>query len=160
MNTDNLIDLFCYDPLTGLIYWKANGKGRVKKRPAGTLLKSGYIGICVGKKRFQAHRIAWIVFYGKEPVDQIDHINGIKTDNRIINLREATNSQNGKNLSLSKRNKSGTKGVCFEKFTKSWRSYIKVNGKYINLGRFKTINDAIIARQNAEKKYFGEWNRT
>ena len=160
MNINALNELFIYNPETGLIYWKAKGKGRIKKKEAGTKLYSGYIGICVGKQRMQAHRLAWALFYGKTPKDQIDHINGIKTDNRICNLREATNSQNGKNLSLSKANKTGHKGVCFESFTNKWKAYIRVDRKMINLGRFEKIEDAITIRKQAEQKYFGEWNRT
>lgn len=160
MNINALNELFTYNPDTGLIYWKAKGKGRIKKKEAGTLLYSGYIGVCIGPKRIQAHRLAWALFYGKEPKDQIDHINGIKTDNRICNLREATNAQNGKNLSLSKANKSGHKGVCFESFTNKWKAYIRVNRKMINLGRFEKLEDAITIRKQAEQQYFGEWNRT
>jgi hypothetical protein len=160
MNTNALKTLLRYDPETGLIYWIAKGKGKIKKKPAGTLLQTGYIGICIGLKRFQAHRIAWALHYGFWPKDQIDHINGIKTDNRFCNLREATNSQNGKNLGLSKANSSGNKGVCFEKYTNRWRATIRVNGKTISLGRFHNIEQAVLQRKIAEQKYFKEWNRT
>lgn len=160
MNINALKELFTYNPDTGEIHWVALGKGRIKKKAAGTKLHSGYIGICIGQKRIQAHRLAWILFYGEMPKNQIDHINGIKTDNRICNLREATNSQNGKNLSISKANKSGYKGVCFEISNNRWKAYIRFNGKMISLGRFKNIEDAIKVRKEAEIKYFGEWNRT
>jgi hypothetical protein len=160
MNINELKSLLSYQPDTGAIYWIAKGKGMIKKKAAGTLLHSGYIGICIGAKRWQAHRIAWALHYGKWPKDQIDHINGTKTDNRICNLREATNSQNGKNLGLSKANKSGVKGVCFENYTQRWKASIKVENKTISLGRFNSIEDAAIARKLAEQYYFKEWNRT
>lgn len=159
MNINELKLLFSYDPDTGAIYWIAKGKGMIKKKAAGTLLHSGYLGICIGPKRWQAHRIAWALHYGKWPENQIDHINGIKTDNRICNLREATNSQNGKNLGLSKANKSGVKGVSFETYTQRWKASIKVESKTISLGRFNSIEDAAIARKLAEQHYFKEWNR-
>jgi hypothetical protein len=159
MNINELKLLFSYDPDTGAIHWIAKGKGMIKKKAAGTLLHSGYLGICVGSKRWQAHRIAWALHNGQWPKDQIDHINGIKTDNRICNLREATNSQNGKNLGLSKANKSGIKGVSFEAYTNRWKATIRVDGKSISIGRFNSIDDALIARQLAEKHYFKEWNR-
>lgn len=159
MNINELKLLFSYDPDTGAIHWIAKGKGMIKKKAAGTLLHSGYLGICVGPKRWQAHRIAWALHHGAWPKDQIDHINGIKTDNRICNLREATNSQNGKNLGLSKANKSGVKGVSFENYTQRWKASIKVENKTISLGRFNSIEDAAIARRLAEKHYFKEWNR-
>ena len=160
MNIDALKSLLRYEPDTGLIYWIAKGKGMIKKKAAGTLLHSGYLGICIGPKRWQAHRIAWALHTGEWPKDQIDHINGIKTDNRACNLREATNSQNGKNLKLSKANTSGHKGVCFDKQTGKWRAMIKVDFKTIQLGRYADKDEAIQVRKDAEKLYFKEWNRT
>lgn len=160
MNIDVLKSLLRYEPDTGLIYWVAKGKGMIKKKSAGTLLHSGYLGICIGPKRWQAHRIAWALHTGEWPKDQIDHINGIKTDNRACNLREATNSQNGKNLKLSKANTSGHKGVCFDKQTGKWRATIRVDGKSISIGRFDSIENAAKARKLAEQQYFKEWNRT
>lgn len=160
MNINELKSLLSYDPNTGLIRWIAKGKGMIKKKAAGTTLHSGYLGICIGPKRWQAHRIAWALHHGEWPKDQIDHINGVKTDNRICNLREATNSQNGKNLGLSKANKSGVKGVSFETYTQRWKASIKVENKTISLGRFNSIENAAIARKLAEQHYFKEWNRT
>lgn len=152
--------LFSYDPETGNVYWKAKGSGRIKKKPAGTLEKSGYIGILINGQRIRAHRIAWVVQHGKWPADQIDHINGNPSDNRLSNLREATNLQNGKNCKVKKSNSSGFPGICFEKFTNKWKAYIKVNYKNISLGRYLSIDDAVLARKQAEEKYFGEWNRS
>lgn len=159
MNTDCLSNFFKYDPDTGAVYWIANGKGRIKKKAAGTKLKSGYIGICHNGKRYMAHRIAWFLYHGKWPEDQIDHINGERADNRICNLREATNSQNGKNLKINANNKTGVTGVCFDKQTQKWRAYIRVDFKMIDLGRFADFNYAVDARRAAEKKYFGDWLR-
>lgn len=160
MNIDVLKSLLRYEPDTGLIYWVAKGKGMIKKKAAGTKLHSGYLGICIGPKRWQSHRIAWALHTGAWPKDQIDHINGIKTDNRACNLREATNSQNGKNLGISKANKSGIKGVSFETYTGRWKATIRVDGKSISIGRFDSIENAAKARKLAEQQYFKEWNRT
>jgi len=159
MNIDALKSLLSYNPETGQFHWIAAGKGRCKNKEAGTLLHSGYVGICIGPKRWQAHRLAWALHYGEWPSDQIDHINGVKTDNRICNLREATNSQNGKNLGLSKANKSGVAGVCWSKRYQNYRAYIKVEHKQKYLGTFKNFDDAVKIRREAEYKYFGEWNR-
>jgi len=150
---------FRYEPETGHIYWVKLGKGKIKKKPAGTKVSSGYIGICVGDKRYFAHRLAWVLHYGFWPNEQIDHINGDKADNRISNLREATNSQNGKNYGFNTRNTSGVKGVSFCKSTGRWRAIIKVNHKSKCLGRYDTKENAARARQIAEEKYFGEWRR-
>jgi HNH endonuclease len=84
--------LFRYVPETREIFWKVSGKKRSVKKPAGTITSTGYVGIMIGKKRFFAHRIAWAIHFGKWPDDQIDHKNGIKTDNRIENLRTAAGS--------------------------------------------------------------------
>lgn len=159
MNIDELKSLLSYEPDTGVIRWIAKGKGRIKKKEAGTLLHSGYAGICIGSKRWQSHRIAWALHYGEWPKDQIDHINGIRTDNRICNLREATNAQNGKNIKLSKANKTGVAGVCWSKRYQNYRAYIKVNHQQKYLGTFKTLDEAKKARQDAETIYFGEWAR-
>jgi len=159
MNIDQLKSYFQYEPETGNIFWIAKGRGKIKKKPAGSKLYSGYIGICIGPKRVQAHRIAWALHNGAWPEKQIDHINGIKTDNRIENLRLATNAQNGKNIKLNKNNKSGVNGVYYDEKRNKWRSYIKVNHKQISLGSFSDFELAKNARKEAENKYFGEWAR-
>ena len=155
---EQLRELFSYDPESGHLYWIAPGKGKIKKKPAGTVVRAGYIGVMIDGKRHYVHRIAWALHHGSHPADQLDHINGIKTDNRIVNLREATNAQNGKNLSLKKTNKSGYPGVHFK--SNAWAACIKVNHKNIYLGRFANKEDAVIARQQAEQKFYGEWKRT
>jgi len=154
---EQLQRLFRYDPNTGHLHWVATGKGRIKKKPAGTIVKAGYVGVMIDGKRHYVHRIAWALHYGNHPSDQLDHINGIKTDNRICNLREATNAQNGKNIAARSNNQSGYVGVYFK--SNAWASYIKVNHRQIYLGRFKDKNDAVAARSAAEKLYFGEWAR-
>lgn len=154
---ETLQRLFSYEPKTGNVYWIAKGKGRIKKKSAGTVVNAGYIGIMIEGKRHYAHRIAWALHHGKHPIDQLDHINGIKTDNRIVNLREATNLQNGKNLSLNKNNKTGYSGIYFK--TNAWTAYIKVNYTNLYLGRFAKKEDAIAARLKAEQEFYGEWKR-
>lgn len=159
MDVSELKKLLRYDPQSGSLFWDAKGRGRIKKKPAGSKLSTGYIGVVIGPKRYLAHRLCWALFYGKWPSDQIDHINGDKTDNRIANLREATNLQNGRNLKISSRNTSGVSGVHFDAWAGRWRAAIKVNGKSINLGRWSDKDDAIRARKEAEIRYFGEWIR-
>jgi len=150
---------FRYEPETGHIYWVEPGKGKIKKKPAGTKMSTGYIGVLIKGKRYLAHRIAWALHHGAWPDDQIDHINGDKTDNKISNLREATNSQNGKNYGFNCANTSGVKGVSWCKDTEKWRAVIRSEGKARNLGRYDNLEDAVLARKKAEQQYFGEWGR-
>ena len=88
----------------------------------------------------------------------IDHINRNPLDNRKSNLRKCTHVQNGQNSSLRVDNKSGVKGVWYDKVNNKWASEIKVNYRKIFLGRFIEKEDAIIARLKAEKEYFGEFS--
>lgn len=90
---------------------------------------------------------------------EIDHINGKPNDNRKSNLREISHSNNMKNIKLSKSNKSGVKGVYYNKLEKKWKSYISYNGKQINLGTFSKKEDAINIRILAENKYYKNFTR-
>jgi hypothetical protein len=160
MDASDLKNLFHYDPDSGDLFWSAEGRGRIKKKPAGSKLSTGYMGVVIGPKRYLVHRVCWAIFNDRWPSDQIDHINGIKTDNRIANLREALNRQNGKNLKISSRNTSGVSGVYFDNWASRWRAVIKVDGQAHNLGRWHDKEDAVKARKEAEIKYFGEWARS
>ena len=108
---EELLEIFKYDPETGDIFWIAKGKGKIKKKAAGTTEVNGYRSIMLNGKRIRSHRIAWALFHKEWPKDQIDHINGNTLDNRINNIRLATNNQNGKNLKIKSNNKSGYSGV-------------------------------------------------
>ena len=90
-------------------------------------------------------------------IEEIDHINHIPYDNRRENLRIVSVPQNQMNSKISLNNTSGVKGVNFDKNNNKWRSRISVNGKRINLGQFLLFQDAVNARINAEKKYYGEY---
>lgn len=88
----------------------------------------------------------------------VDHINGIKHDNRKNNLRVVTRSQNNMNRSISSNNKSGCTGVFWLENRNKWWAYIGINHKNINLGYYSNYEDAVKARKNAEEKYFGEYS--
>ncbi|MCA0846099.1 HNH endonuclease signature motif containing protein [Salipiger thiooxidans] len=94
MNVDLLKRRLAYDPSTGVLSWR---DGPRAGRQAGTISSGGYVVIFLEKKRIKAHRAAWAIHYGAAPKDQIDHINRVKTDNRISNLRDVTNTENQKN---------------------------------------------------------------
>jgi hypothetical protein len=146
-----------YDPLAGVFTWKANiGKAR-RGSVAGTTQIKGYISIGVLGRNYLAHRLAWFFAFGEMPVGQIDHRDGDKTNNRIANLRVATNSQNQANKPRSRASTSGVKGVYWWKTGEKWKAQIVVNNRSIFLGYFTTKEDAAEAYQRAAVLHFGEF---
>lgn len=141
-----------YNPDTGIFNRKING------RVAGTICKrSGYVSISVYNKRYYAHRLAWLYTNCVWPIEQIDHINGIRNDNRISNLREATKNENQRNKKIQTNNSSGYKGVYFDTNRNRWRACIRVNNKLIHLGSYIKLIDAAIAYQTASISYHGDF---
>ncbi|KAA6655127.1 HNH endonuclease, partial [Salmonella enterica subsp. enterica serovar Montevideo] len=118
--------------------------------------RDGYIRIRINNKLELAHRLAWNMTYPEDPVgpdEQIDHINHVRTDNRIINLRKASNTENSRNSSIATNNTSGATGVWFENRRKAWVAEIKVDRKKVHIGQFEKFADAVHARKAAEVKY-------
>lgn len=162
MDIQKMREFMDYDPLTGLMTWKKVLSNRTKPGSVcgGNVDSKGYRRVCFDGKQYRAHRIAWALFYGVKPIDQIDHINGDKLDNRISNLRQANNSQNSRNCKISKNNTSGVSGVTFHKASNRWMAQITVDRKNCYLGLFENKDDAISARKSAEVKYFGDFVRS
>lgn len=151
---DRLVQVLNYDPETGIFTWRKSLSpyapiGRV----SGTLKMRGYVGIRVDKKDYLAHRLAWLYVYGYLPENPIDHINRVKDDNRITNLREVSATCNMRNRGVTRNNTSGVVGVRWRKDKKIWLAYIKVDGKLFELGSYKDKGDAVQARWEAEVKY-------
>ena len=157
MITQNqLIEILKYDKNTGIFTWINNGYQNHYKAGeiAGTLNSSGYIQIKIKGKCYRAHRLAWIYVYGESPKEQIDHINGIRNDNSINNIRECSHAENLQNQRKPQaRNTSGFFGVSFDKSKVKYRAQISVNGKNINLGLFKTASSAHDVYLTAKRKY-------
>jgi hypothetical protein len=153
--------IFNYDQHSGVFYWKINaGTNKTMGNPAGCVNRTGYVQLKVAGKLFLAHRLAWLVSTGQDPVGlQIDHINGIKIDNRLCNLRLATNSQNSCNKKLSRRNTSGYKGVSYSKQGQKWRADIRINGKQTLIGLFDTPELAHMAYCEAAAELHGDFAR-
>ena len=101
--------------------------------------------------------VAWFYVYGRWPRDEIDHINRIRSDNRIVNLREATHHQNTCNGPPRRTSKSGLIGVSWDSGTGQWRAHITVAGRTRHLGRFDSITEATVARQAAARAQFGDF---
>lgn len=146
-----------YDSTTGKLFWK-NNRGHVdcKGKMAGFVNKRGYCYVMVNGKQFLLHRIAWFLSYGKWPEHQIDHIDGDPTNNKIENLRDVTNRENMNNL---KRHREGALvGASLDKscIQERWRAMIKIKGKDIFLGLFKSKEEAHGAYMKAYEK-LEEW---
>ena len=125
---------------------------------AGALQTNRYRQITLNYKQYLAHRLAWLLYYGIWPTtNEIDHINGISDDNRIVNLREATTPQNQWNRNKNKTNKSGFKGVFWDAYHGKWSANISVNTKHYFLGHFADVKDAHNAYCEAALKFHGHF---
>lgn len=124
-----------YNKETGLFTWltTTNVNNHKKGKAAGST-QHGYVTIALLGIRHRAHRLAWLYVYGYFPENFIDHINRVKDDNRIVNLREVTKSCNLRNSGNRKDSFSGVKGVTRSSSSGKWISIISVNGKRIQIG--------------------------
>lgn len=147
-----------YEPETGIFRWKIKKPGRCVGQIAGSVNGKGYCTIMVHGVKFQAHRLAWLHVNGYLP-SQLDHINGVKTDNRLCNLRPATTSQNRMNVGVAKNNTTGFKGVTFRGNRKRFQARIKINGKPKWLGTFNTVEEAHKAYCVAAAQLHGKFAR-
>jgi len=146
-----------FDYRDGQLYWKERIHSSIDlSKPAGHIGKDGYRRIQIERKLYKSHRLVWKYHCGKDPKEFIDHIDGNRLNNNMENLREATRQQNGFNRGPQKNNKIGIKGV--RKFGNKYRATIIVNGKNKHLGLFFTIEEARLAREEAENKLFKEFS--
>lgn len=153
-----LLEFISYEPLTGLIRLKNQCGRSYNGSVAGILDKDGYIVIGIQGKIYKAHRLAWLASFGNIPSDmQIDHINGIKSDNRLVNLRLATLSQNKHNSKLQCNNTSGVKGLSYNKQRGKWVARVTINGKVNHLGMFTCKTAAEIALINFRLSHLEEF---
>lgn len=152
---DELKQILHYDIETGIFIWKKKiGAKTAVGSVAGTISR-GYRKIMLNYKLYSAHRLAWLYIYGEFPKDLIDHINGIKSDNRMCNLRQATQSQNLQNQKKSHKNSlTGEIGVHIHHYAKKKKfvAHIRVNGKQKTLGYFLTKKEASDAYLKAKRE--------
>lgn len=141
-----------YDQKTGVFVWSKKRRGIKTGKPLGTDNGFGYLRITVFGKSYYAHRLAWFYVYGVWP-DQIDHINGKKSDNRIENLRSVSLQQNAQNkIKAQKNNSSKVLGVSWNKKAKKWAAYICVYKQRKYLGLFNCVVDAEKAYKSEKEK--------
>ena len=155
LSAARLREVLNYDPETGVFTWKVRTSNRVNVGAvAGAMLKTGYLSICLDGKFYRAHRLAWLFVRGEWPTADIDHLNGIRTDNRFANLRDASRSVNQQNLRAARGSTaSGMLGVYrSDKKGKPWRSCIKVDGVDRHLGNYATPEAAQAAYIDAKRK--------
>jgi len=149
-----LKQLLSYNPKTGGFIWLESRGGLAQKgAKAGTVESKGYRQITIDGKTYMAHRLAWFYINKNWPADQIDHINGSRLDNRIINLRSVTKTENQQNQKKYTTNKSGVTGVCWHKQQGKWYANIQENKKVHFLGLFENIFDAAAARISAQNSF-------
>lgn len=163
-----LRELIDYRPVTGKFYWRERGLEFFKDERSKKIWNTKYSGketfttddsdgykmSSVLGIKVKAHRVAWAIYYGEWPGNFIDHINLLPGDNRISNLRLATNSQNMMNGSLRSDNKSGYKGVYWCKEKGKWAAEGKIDGRKKFLGRFDCPKAAYLAYcAHAEEHY-------
>lgn len=152
LTVERLRQVLRFDDKTGEFFWTHRKTHKNKLGKQASIVRShGYMSICIDSVYYYTHRLAWMYVYGEMP-KIIDHINGNKQDNRISNLRSVDQKTNVENvLKPRKHNKSGVLGALKSK--DKFQSRIRVDGKYIYLGRFDSKDDAHEAYLQAKRKY-------
>lgn len=137
-----------YDKETGIFTWIKpfyKNQTQLVGKQIGSLDSLGYLEASINKNRIRLHRLAWFYIHGYLP-KYIDHINHVKTDNRLVNLRAVTNQDNSKNASISKANSSGITGVYYSKTKNKWIANVCINGNTKYIGSYQTKEVAGKAR--------------
>lgn len=153
LTAERLRELLHYDPLTGVLTWRATGEVAT-----GRPNKDGYLRVWIDGKLYYAHRVIFLMEKGELP-PRVDHEDLDVANNRIGNLRAADASRNGANAAV-RPGRTLPKGVTFRKRTGNFVAQITVNRKNHHLGYFKTAEDAAVAYTAAAEKHFGSFARS
>ena len=152
---EEIRQLLAYDPASGVLTWTDRHSIRIPHAGAvaGTIDRFGYVLISVKYRRIRGHTLAWVIQTGRYPEKEIDHINGIRSDNRWANLREADRCKNMQNLQGARRdNQTGLLGVTPHSGGKYFTAEIRANRKRHYLGCFDTPEQAHAAYMEAKKR--------
>lgn len=148
---NELKSLLVYDPDTGVFQWcKTYSPHAIEGSAAGFISREGYHIVKLRSKQYKAPRLAWLYVTGHWPLQDVDHINRVRGDNRFTNLRLATRAENCQNQPLRKTNTSGATGVSYHKASRKWAAFINVAGQTQHLGLYVTLSAAVEARKKAE----------
>ena len=156
LQKEDILDIFNYNINTGIFTWKKSRRGVAKGVVAGTLRQDGYVHLCIGEERHFAHRVVYLLMEGYMP-EQVDHINGNRSDNRWENLRACTPSENSQNRRITN-SKSGFKNVNWHEQTKKWRVQVMIDGKSRSFGLYSNIEDAKRVAIIARKEIHGDFS--
>lgn len=151
---EEIREAFRYDTDRGVLLWNGR-KGRPDGAHAGAPDKDGYLVTRLKGRRYPVHRIVFALVHGRWPQGDIDHVNRVRDDNRVENLRECTRTQNNGNCGARKHNKSGYKGVYFSQG--KWRAMIRFNKKGHHIGCYASAVEASAAYETRAKEVFGEF---
>jgi hypothetical protein len=144
---EELKSLLSYDPETGEFTWAVNRRKVRKGDKAGCVCRStGYVRIVINYKPYSAHRLAWLYVYGIFPTSEIDHINRVRTDNKISNLRDVSRIENMNNIEC--------KGYSYDAKRKKYEARYRHNQKLKFLGRYITAEEARQAYEREKRKHF------
>lgn len=152
-----LVELLDYDEDDGFFRWKVWRGGCVPGEVAGSPHIGGYVVICVDHVHYLAHRLAVFYVTGEWPAHEVDHCDGVRTNNAYGNLRQASRKENSYNHGTRVDNTSGVRGVSFKKDKGKWRATIQQNRQSHHLGYFDEFELAVEARRNAAIAMFGEF---
>ena len=156
---DRFNECLFWDAEAGRIFWKKKiAKKIVVGTEAGTQRKDGYKIVTLFGQPYLVHRVIFAMRYGYCK-DEIDHINGDPSDNRLENIRAVNRSQQNMNRGVQSNNTSGHKGVYWAKKKSFWQARIKVEGKLISLGYFKDIEKAVEAYKIGAEQYHKDYRR-
>ena len=158
LTQERLKEVIDYSPILGL-FWHIKARGGVKVGDvAGSKDNKGYIRIGIDGRLHKAHRLAWLYVHGEWPPDQIDHENNDTSDNRLFNLRLASNGQNRANS--RKKTSSIYKGVRWRAQSRKWHTQIGKDGQNHHVGLFDSPVDAARAYDAKAIELFGEYAKT
>jgi hypothetical protein len=159
LTLDRLHHLLDYNPETGEFTRRVTAGGKPVGSRAGSLNDKGYVKLRIDGHVHAAHRLAWFISTGKWPRFEVDHVDGVRSDNRFSKLREADPTQQARNVRVYKNNTSGHKGVSWDKEYSKWAARIRINKRLTLIGRYGELADACEAYRLRASVEFGEFVR-